>query len=89
MLDPRRNWRVVPFFIGATKRDVVILLVLGKVTLEIMRFDRAAACSVFGIEVEHDPLSLEIMKADLAPILGWQCEIRGGLTSLRYGVGGK
>ena len=63
--------------------------VLRQIALEIMRFDRAAGCSVFWIEVQHDPLSLEIMQADLAPILGWQREIRSGLASLRYGVRGK
>ena len=64
--------------------DGVLLLVLRQVLLEVVGFDGAALRHVLRVEVQHHPLSLIVLQADVAALLGRQRELRRRLSNLRH-----
>src|SRR5215470_17251828 len=61
----------------------ISLFIKSNVALEITRFLGAAAGEIFGIEIENDPLTAEIMKAERFAVLSVQREIRRGRAGAR------
>src|SRR4051794_40649781 len=73
--------------------DGVLRLVLRQVALEVVRFERATRGEVLRVEVEDDPLALELVERDGRRILTRQLERRRGSPfgrrSGRGNVGGE
>src|SRR5262249_13390931 len=59
------------------------LVVLGEVSLKIMRLEGATAGHVLWIKIENDPFALEVLETDLRSVTGGQRKVRRG------GAGGR